>query len=330
MPRSSRQKLKLFTLMDYLLKNTDENHAVTVKDIIEYLEKNGISAERKSIYDDIEQLSLYGLDICKEKSERTTWYKVVSREFELQELKILVDAVQVSKFITEKKSDELIKKLETLCSRYEAYELDRQTFTSGRVKSMNESIYNNVDKIHSAIKNNHKVTFKYFDYDVQKKKVFRYDGKTYTVSPFALNWDDENYYLIAYDSERGEMRHYRVDKMDSIKEDESSKREGTDLFKKTDVSSYSRKVFSMFGGDTKKVCLEFADKLASVVIDRFGKDMFLSPSDKEGYFTFETDVVVSPQFFAWMFSFGDDARILHPSEVVEEFKERIAKVANNY
>ena len=330
MSKTPRQKLKLLYIKDYLLKNTDENHSVTVKDIISYLDSCGISAERKSIYDDIEMLKTFGIDICSEKRDRTVWYNVVSRNLEIYELKLLVDAVLGSRFITEKKSNELIKKLEMLCSRYQGYELDRQLTVVNRIKSMNESIYFNVYKIHNAIRDNAKISFLYFDYDVNKDKVFRHDGKTYEVSPFALNWDDENYYLVGFDSQSKQIRHYRVDKMMKLNEIEGSRREGQDMFEKIDVENYSKKVFSMFGGASVKVCLEFSENLAGVVIDRFGKDTFFSKSSKPGHFTFETEIVVSPQFYGWLFSFGTEASIVYPQSVKDGFSEYLTNIYNMY
>lgn len=328
MPRNSRQKLKLLYLKDYLLANTDENHAVTVSDMKNYLESCGIPAERKSLYDDIDTLRESGLDIVSEKRDRNVWYHVVSREFELSELKLLVDAVLGSRFITERKSAELIRKLESLCSRFDAYALDRQLTVAGRIKSMNESIYYNVDKIHTAIRDNTRITFRYFDYNVRKERVYRHGGALYEVSPFALCWDDENYYLVAYDEAHGEIRHYRVDKMSELEETDKC-REGEAAFEKVDVSAYSRKVFSMFGGESVRVRLEFADTLAGVVLDRFGKDVFLTPSE-DGTFSFETEIVVSPQFYGWLFSFGKDARILRPQSVKDGFAQYLKQTAELY
>lgn len=329
MAKGTNQKLKLLYIQDYLLKNTDENHAVTVKDIIAHLDACGISAERKSIYDDIELLKLNGLDICTEKRERTVWYNVVSRNFEIYELKLLASAVQGSRFITEKKSDELIKKLESECSRFAAYELDRQLTVANRIKSMNESIYFNVDKIHNAIRDNRKISFLYFDYNIKKEKIYRHNGKKYTVSPFALNWDDENYYLVAYDSENSQIRHYRVDKMDKLSEDDGH-REGFDMFDKAKFDEYSKKVFSMFGGESVKVGLEFSERLISVVIDRFGKDVFISPGGDGKTFRIDTDIVVSPNFYGWVFSFGKDAKILYPQSAIDGFKEYLNDVTDIY
>ena len=330
MSKSSRQKMKLIFLRDYLLKNTDENHSVTVKDIITYLEGCGIPAERKSIYDDIAVLKDSGVDIVSEKSERTVWYKIVSRDFEVSELKLLVDAVQSSRFITEKKSSQLIKKIESLCSRYEAYELDRQLTVVNRIKSMNESIYYNVDKIHAAIRDNRMISFRYFDYNVKKEKVFRHGGELYKVSPFALNWDNENYYLVAYDSAAEQIRHYRVDKMDSLSEIDGKARQGAESFEKIDMSAYSKKIFSMFGGESVKVRLEFANELAGVVIDRFGKDIYITVSDNPDYFNFETEIALSPNFYGWLFSFGEKARIVNPQRVKDDFLEFAKKVIDKY
>lgn len=329
MPRSAGQKIKLLVLRDYLLANTDCDHAVTLVQMQEHLASCGVDAERKSLYDDLDQLRRCGLDIQSEKRERTTWYRVVSRDFEISELKLLVDAVQGSKFITQKKSRELIGKLETLCSRYEGNDLNRQLLVAGRIKSMNESIYYNVDMLHGAIRDNVQVSFRYFDYNVKKEKVYRKDGARYTVSPFALYWDDENYYLIAYSAPDESIRHYRVDKMADLHPEETA-REGAALFKEIDVSQYSRKVFSMFGGEAVKVGMAFAEKLANVVFDRFGKEVFVSPAQKEGFFRFDVPIVPSPQFYGWLFSFGDEAELLYPQTVIDEYKAYLASVCKLY
>ena len=275
-------------------------------------------------------LNDFVVDIVSEKSERTVWYKIVSRDFEVSELKLLVDAVQSSRFITEKKSSQLIKKIEGLCSRYEAYELDRQLTVVNRIKSMNESIYYNVDKIHAAIRDNRMISFRYFDYNVKKEKVFRHGGELYKVSPFALNWDNENYYLVAYDSAAEQIRHYRVDKMDSLSEIDGKARQGAESFEKIDMSAYSKKIFSMFGGESVKVRLEFANELAGVVIDRFGKDIYITVSDNPDYFNFETEIALSPNFYGWLFSFGEKARIVNPQRVKDDFLVFAKKVIDKY
>ncbi len=329
MAKKSGQKLKLLHLNRYFLENTDENHTSSMNDIIAYLENLGISAERKSLYDDFEQLRTFGTEVMTQKTKDGTGYYVADRLFQVSELKLLVDAVQVAKFITDKKSRELMRKLESLCSIHEAAELSRQVTITGRIKSMNESIYYNVDKIHTAIAGNKPIEFKYFDYNENKERVLRHGGEMYKVSPYVLNWDDENYYLIAYDQKDKIIKHYRVDKMLEISLCDGI-RLGRKEFEETDVSTYSGKVFNMFGGKTCKVCLEFDKSLCGVVIDRFGKDVFMRQSDNEGKVYVYCDVVVSPNFFGWLFSFGDKVKIETPADIKLQFKEYCCKVIENY
>ena len=328
MARSSFQKLKTTYVMLYLLQNSDEEHPVTVHQIIDYLDSKGISAERKSIYSDIEALQQLGLDVIMVDRGRYHGYYVASRIFELPELKLLVDSVQSSKFITHKKTTELIKKIEQLASIHEAQLLNRQVFVKNRIKSMNESIYYNVDEIHSGISANRKIRFKYFEYDVHKEKQFRRGGAYYVVSPYAMTWDDENYYLVAYETRLGRMVHYRVDKMADISVTEEE-RDGHESYKAMDLAVYTQKTFGMFTGEEVNVHLRFDNYLVGAVIDRLGRDVFLVP-DGNKHFTVHTDVVVSPQFFAWILGFGDKAQLLGPSTVVEQLRQYIRDVAVQY
>ncbi len=322
------QKLKPLYIMDYLLKNSDEQHPVSMKQIISYLESQGISAERKSVYSDIDALRFYGLDIVQSESGKTTGYFIGERTFELPELKLLVDSVQSSKFITRNKTGSLIKKIETLASMHEAQLLQRQVFVANRIKQMNESIYYNVDEIHNGISHNKQIRFKYFRYTVDKKKEYRRGGDFYQVSPFALTWDDENYYLIAYDSEFGEIRHFRVDKMDKISVTETD-RDGMSTYKALDIGVYTKKVFGMFSGTEERVTLRFDNSLVGAVLDRLGQDSMIIP-DGDSHFTVTTDVIVSPQFFAWVAGFGPDARIVSPEIVVSQMRDHIESVAQQY
>ncbi|MDO4618883.1 MAG: WYL domain-containing protein [Clostridia bacterium] len=328
MAKSSNQKLKLLYIMKYLLEETDEENFVTTPMIIDMLENHGISAERKSIYENIEDLKLFGVDIIKSGEGRASGYRVASRDFEMPELKLLVDAVQSSKFITAKKSDILINKIENLTSRHQASELQRQVVVTNRIKHDNESIYYFVDIIHGAINNNRKLGFYYFDWTPEKTKKFHHDGKRYVISPWALSWDDENYYMIGYDSDADMIKHYRVDKMDKISELED-KREGYDRFRKFDMAAYSKKVFGMFGGEEKTVIMKFSDSLAGVVVDRFGKDAMIIPG-KDGYFTARITACISPLFYSWVFGFGKNAEIIEPREVRDEMKKMIAEVKDRY
>lgn len=322
------QKLKPIYIMDYLLHNSDEQHPVTMKQIIGYLESRGIPAERKSVYSDIDALRFYGLDIVQAVNGKTTGYFIGERSFELPELKLLVDSVQSSKFITHTKTGTLIKKIEKLASIHEAQLLQRQVFVANRIKQMNESIYYNVDEIHNGISQNKQIRFKYFMYTVEKKKAYRHDGAFYQVSPFALTWDDENYYMVAFDSESKEIRHYRVDKMDSIQVTDVN-REGLNAYKALDMGVYAKKVFGMFTGTEERVTLRFDNDLVGAVLDRLGLDSMIIPDDEE-HFTVSADVVVSPQFFAWVFGFGPKARVVSPRCIVDQMREYTESVYTMY
>lgn len=327
MAKSERQKLKILYIMQYLLRHSDESHPVSVAQIIAELEKHGISAERKSIYSDIEALRDFGVDILPSRG-RVNGYYVASREFELPELKLLVDSVQSSKFITQKKTLSLIKKIESLASVFDAQFLSRQVFVRGRVKSMNESVYYNVDEISGAIARDQMIRFQYYEYTVGKERRARRDGAWYEVSPFALMWDDENYYMLAWDGEAEKLKHYRVDKMAGI-DTVGRFREGKEIFERIDMSAYSKKVFGMFTGEQETVRIRFANRLAGAVIDRFGRDVMLI-RDGEERFIVSVEVEVSPQFFAWVFGFGAEAEILSPERVRAEMYERAAAVGGRY
>lgn len=328
MAKSSNQKLKLIYLMKILLEKTDETHSITMSEIIEALNSYDISAERKSLYSDIEHLRKYGLDIIGIQENRTYSYYIGNRQFELAELKLLVDSVQSAKFITAKKSNELIKKIEGLASNYEASKLHRQVFVSGRVKTMNENIYYNVDMIHSAIAENSKITFQYFQWNVDKQMELRHNGKVYEVSPWTLSWTDGNYYLIAYDSDAKKIKHYRVDKMLYI-EANGRKREGRNAFKSTDMATYTKKMFNMYGGNVESVRLECDNSCAGVIIDRFGEEVTMIKIDKNK-FAINVEVAVSRQFLAWVIGLGDGVRIVSPSKVVDMMNEEIDRLIRQY
>ena len=323
--KQSNQKLKLLYLMKILLEQTDDEHFLTVPKMIEELSKLGVSAERKSIYDDLEYLQLYGLDICVKKS-RTTDYYIGSRDFELPELKLLVDVVQSSKFITHKKSMELISKIEKLTSHENAKKLQRQVYVTNRVKTLNERIYYNVDKIHEAIAENKQITFKYFDIGLNKEKVYRKDGALYTESPVSLTWDDENYYLITYKEKYDNYTHYRVDKMEDIEISEDNRVLSDKPF---DLSVYAKKMFQMFGGEETSVSIIFENELIGVVYDRFGTDIPVIKVDDK-HFKCMVKVAVSPVFLSWLISFGGRAKVVSPDEVKEQLKKLIEDVANQY
>ena len=321
MAKSPNQKTKLLCLYRMLLRQTDEEHPLTVLQIIEELARQDIKAERKSIYDDLEALRLFGMDIQSRKGKTSGWF-VGDREFELPEVKLLMDAVQSSRFITQKKSDALIRKLEGLASVHQAGQLQRQVYVSGRIKVMNESIYYNVDKLHAAIAGQKAITFKYFDYDIQRKKVFRQDGKRYMVSPYGLIWNSENYYLVAFNHTHRELRHYRVDKMTEIVVTNLD-REGREQYPNFQLAEYGQKHFGMYSGQEMKVTLRGRRDKASLVWDRFGQEVILVP-DGEEHFTVTLPVVISPQFFGWLLGLNGSITLAGPKEAVSAYRRRLA------
>ena len=298
-----------------------------MNDILDYLLSCDIQAERKTIYDDMETLRLYGEDIVLSKG-RYGGYFCASHKFDLREIKLLVDSVQSSKFIPEKQSLKLIGKLEELTNIYEAGELQRQVYVTNRVKSIRESVFINVDYIAEAINSDKAISFKYFTYNLRKEPEYRHDGKRYNVSPFALIWDDENYYLLGYDNEEMRMKHFRVDKMDKITITQTS-RAGTEEFSKVDMSQYNVKVFSMYSGNEETVKIKFRNNLVAVVIDRFGKNISIVPEDKE-HFSISIRAQISPQFYAWLFGFADECEIISPAYVKDEYIKKLKQTAAKY
>ena len=327
MAGNKNQKLKTLHLMRFLDAQTDAEHGVTIEEMTAYLESMGIAAERKSLYADLELLRGFGMDIETVHGKRTE-YRLMSRLFQLPELKLLVDAVGASRFITRKKSLELIKKLETLASTHEARELRRSVHVDHRIKSMNESIYYNVDALHQAINQNRMLRFKYFNYTREKSRMLRHGGQPYLVSPLALTFSDGNYYLYAYDGERGEVRTYRVDRIAGA-EALAQERELSPELKNFDPAAHTNEMFSMYGGRRRPVTISFDDALATVVIDRFGADVMIIP-DGEGRFSVTVEIMVSPVFLGWIFGFGAGARITAPDDVIAEYAAMARAACEQY
>lgn len=317
--KNSLQRLKILYLYRIFLEKTDEQHYITMPEIINQLKLCGISAGRKALYEDIEALKTFGLDIVQLKGNVSGYY-VASREFELPELKLPADAVSSSRFLTEKKSDELLKKIEGLSSIYEAKQIQRQVFVANRVKAMNELIYLNVDVIHKAVSEGKKISFRYFDYDLKKKKKYR-DGLR-VCSPYALTWSDERYYLIAYYEKYNSISNFRIDRMESVKILREPVKEKPGNFS---VAEYMNSSFSMFSGESQDIKLRFNNKLINPVIDRFGIDITVVP-DGDEHFTVRVKVKAEPPFFAWMFQFGDKAEIVEPCELRKKYIEQLKSV----
>ena len=326
--KGDNQKLKMLYLVKIFSEETDDNHYITMPELIKKLAAYGVNADRKTLYQDISELKKYGLDILTYQDGRNYYYYLGGRDFELAELKLLVDSVQSSKFISEHKSRDLIKKIESLASNYDASQLHRQVLIAGRVKTMNESIYYNVDKIHTAINSDKQIKFRYYDWDLTKQMKPRYDGMWYQMSPWALMWDDEMYYLVVYDAKHGKVTHYRVDKMKEITILDEA-REGKETFKRFNLADYTKSLFGMYAGEETRVTLEGENHMVGVLIDRFGKDIIIAPAGKDHFRTTVT-VAVSTHFLGWIISLGGSIKIVGPDKVVEQMKDLIGQLSEQY
>ena len=325
MPKSDNQKLKIFYILDYLQKNSHQAQPVRAAELQDMLsQQHNIACERKTIYSDIAALQDYGVDIVSLPGKGGGYY-IASRNFELPELKLLIDAVLSSKFLTEKKSRELIEKLCSQCSVYDARLMRRDVLVSGRVKSMNETIYYNVDAIQDAIAENRQIRFRYFDFDLNRERKYR--DREYLASPYGLCQDNENCYLLAHSPRHGATT-YRVDRMSDIQILEEPRIPCPELTGKA-LNQYANRLFQMYSGETADVKLRFHRSLVNVVIDRFGRDILLIP-DGEEHFVFTVNVAVSPMFLSWGIGFGSKAKILYPQSVVDACKAMCQEALAQY
>lgn len=328
MARAENQKVKLLVLKEIFERKTDEEHQLTINEIIDELEKNGINAERKSLYRDIELLKDYGLDICSQRAKHYSYY-LAQRSFETVELKLLSDAVAASKFIPKRQSTRIVKKLGMLTNEYNEDRLNRQLYTEKSSKEETSSIYYNIDAIYNAIDDDCRISFKYFDYNEKKQKVFRRDGGSYIMSPWALVWNDGMYYLVGYDSDSEIIRHFRVDKMDSTAP-VSEKRDGKRAFRDFDMDSYTKSHFGMFGGKERTVEMLCHNSLANIIIDRFGKNAVRFYEADSEHFNVNVQVVISPVFLSWAMGFGEKLVIKAPADVRRSIKEMADTLAKIY
>ena len=327
MPRSFNQKLKILYLMKLLQEKTDREHPVSVKDIIQTMEAYGISVERKTVYDDIETLRTFGMKIGSRRGKPAGFY-LEERTFELPELKFLMDAVQSSKFITEKQSAALVRKLEDLASVHEAKKLKSQVFLMPGIKTLNEEIYTNIETIYDAISANRQISFRYYQWTLSRELKPKRGGERYRVSPGKLLWNNDNDYLMGLDESSGIVKHYRVDKMMDVAVEEE-KRSGESVFRDFDMGRFSAETFGMFDGKETILKIRFSNELVGVVLDRFGKKAVLQRSD-DTHFFLQTHIRVSGQFFGWLTGLGPGAEIVSPEKVRKEYKSFLTKILKTY
>ena len=326
MARGENQKLKLLYLKQFFEEKTDEQHPAVMADILKYLETHEVEAERKSIGSDLDALEQFGMSVRDEGKLRNKKYFLAEREFKPSEVKLILDSVASSKFLSENKSRELMKKLGMLVNEYHRHELDRQVKVAGRIKTMNENTTNILDHIHAAIAADKTVRFKYFHYNVNKEREFTRDGKYYEVSPWVVLYDNSYYYLLAYVDD--DIRTFRVDRMANPGEG-NKKRQGKEQFEAFDLGKYMKSTFGMFSGKEEKVEMLFHNSLIDTVIDKFGKEVWLTPVD-DYHFKITVPVSVSPQFFGWIFGLGGRATILGPKSVVKKMKDMLGSVSERY
>ena len=331
--------MRLFALKEILERETDDKHSITMDGILQLLQtKYDMKAERKSIYDDMRAFRESEFMYVTPPQGRERGYSVADRLFHVSELKMMIDAIQSSKFLSEKNTSDLIKKLETLCSKYEAQGLQRNVVISNRVKSISSSsvLFRNIDVIHRAISLNAQISFQYFTFDLKKQKKYMRKGERYQVSPWSMIYTDDNYYLLAYID--GDFKHFRVDKMDNVQafileEGDSEivtlEREGREAFEKKDMSAYTKYTFSMYGDNPTPVTMVFQNRMVGVVVDRFGRDVLIMRED-DRHFRITVPVAVSDQFFGWVFGLGKTVRIVGPEDVKEKMKKALADISARY
>ena len=311
-------KKRLLMLIKLLQDHTDEDHPVSTRDIMAYYKENGMSSDRKTLDADIKLLQEQGFDLIKIKSSPNKYY-IASREFELPELKLLIDAVQSSRFITEKKSRELSKKLAGLASEEQARELNRHTEVNGRTKSTNEKQLYTVDIITKAINSKKKIRYQYQEYDGRKKKILRNNGEVYVLSPYMLYWNEDFYYVVGYSDKRETITAFRVNRIVNIVLINEKAVKRPKGFK---VSNYSDSIFGMYSGPETEVELECRNDLMKYIIDRFGEKIKVRPTEN-GTFLKTVTVELSPVFYGWVFQFGGGIKIRSPKEAIEEYREML-------
>ncbi len=310
MAKNMGSKIKLITILDLLNRHSDENHVISTARLIEMLAEAGISAERKSIYDDIEKLISLDYDIIKTGKG----YYLGERRFEMAEIKILIDAVASSKSLSEKKSMAIIKKLESFLSKYEAKHLHEGLRLISRPKSENEQIYYNISRIERAIIDKKAISFNYFNTDINGKKAYRNKGERYTALPITLSYNDDRYYLVSFYEKYNNITNFRVDRMERIEDIDWAGVVPNNF----DISNHIKETFDMFGGEKQNLTLSFDNSLLSSVRDKFSDDTVFIPDDER--FILNRDIAVSERFYGWLCGFGKKASIISPKSVADDYK----------
>lgn len=330
MAGNRNQKIKLLYLIDIFKKYTDEEHPLSANEICDRLLKYGVEVERKSIYDDVDVLIRYGLDIITTRVPKRGYF-LGGRDFELAEICLLIDAVKAASFISPKKSSELAHKLGNMLSVSQEKEISARVYVENRGKCTNEEIYYNIDALNKAIVDGKKVTMHYIRRELGENNRISNTIKELTISPYALTWVNDHYYLIGNNSKYDNLIHLRVDRMKSVKIVKEHIRhfsEVSDYKVFFDIADYSRKSFNMFGGETKTIKLCCKNTILEQVVDRFGEKLFII---KDGdSFTFSTKANISDGLVSWLLQFGGDIEVVEPADLRVQLKDRVESIANIY
>ena len=321
-------RIRILILSRILYDRTDEAHGLSTEELLSALAEQGFHLERKTLYKDIECLNKLGHDILKMRQGKKVLYHVGNRLFETAELRILIDAVNASHFLTPSKTRQLIRKLESISSRYEARDMDKNVIIAGQRKSDNKTIYYLVNDLHFAIRDDRQVRFQYTQWNTQKCLVKKYDGAIYHVSPWTMLFDHENYYLIGYDNKNSEIRHYRVDKIVNLEVVEEH-RLGEESYKNYNIDSFMNGTFGMFAGSPVNVVIRVCEDKVGIMIDRFGKDIQLK-QNKDDTYDFEVYVRMSDQFLGWIVALGEGVEIIGPESVRKKMQEIGALLLQKY
>lgn len=320
-------KLKLLHLAKILMTETDDDHGLTGPQLIAKLAERGIDVERKTLYRDLECLRAFGFDIVK-YDRHPVEYGIATRDFQEQELLILADAVQSSKFLTQRKSDALVAAIGKLGSKYMAADLRKRVHIAGRIKSQNESVFYNIDAIQRAINAKSKITFRYFKYNEAKERELQHDGLAYLETPVQLIYTDDEYYLVTWNDKHDGFANYRVDRMLGIDvADEPATK--NDRIAHFDAAAYQQRVFGMYSGEAVNVTLLVQKSAMNAVIDRFGKDVASTPLP-DGRARISTTVMEAPTFFGWLATLGTSVTIEKPTALRKAYVAHLRTIADSY
>lgn len=333
MADKGKGKLKLLLILQHLQRCSDETHPVSTEALTEMLLEHGIECERKSIYSDIQTLRDFGLNILRVKSP-CNGYQLMTRTFEVPELRLLMDAVQAASFITPDKTEEMLGKIGTLCSEKHATALRKQIGESHKSKYANEEIYHNIETIHKAIAAGKKINFRYCKRELDvKNRGIKLSQKEFTVSPYALIWSDDKYYLVSNHEKYDNLMHTRLDRMKGVRMLSRSIRPASEVSPYQngfDAADYAAKAFHMFSGEMEPLTVRCDPTLLEEILDRFGTDVVITKGRRDEFFTMQTESIISDGLVSWLMQFSSRIEVVSPADLRERLKKRAEEILSLY